>query len=100
MTIVRVKVIDNNHLELEDELHEKYKEALIKVVDNSPISSLRGAWGYDVDSADFVEKIRKSKQINTIFVLDTSICLDVLLSNGPDRSFETIIRMTSGLTIN
>lgn len=66
MTIIRAKVIDNFHLELEDELHVKNKEILIKVVENSSISSLRGAWGYDVDSADFVEKIRKSKQIETI----------------------------------
>ncbi len=66
MTIMRAKVIDNFHLELEDELHVKNKEILIKVVENSLISSLRGAWGYDVDSADFVEKIRKSKQIESI----------------------------------
>ncbi|KAF5091532.1 hypothetical protein KHC33_05050 [Methanospirillum sp. J.3.6.1-F.2.7.3] len=66
MTIIRAKVIDNFHLELEDELHVKNKDVLIKVVENSPISSLRGAWGYDIDSADFVERIRKTKQIDTI----------------------------------
>jgi hypothetical protein len=40
MTIIRAKVIDNFHLELEDELHVKNKDVLIKVVENSPISSL------------------------------------------------------------
>jgi len=58
-------VIDNFHLELEDEIHVKNKEVLIKIVENTSLTSLQGAWGYDVDGADFVEKIRKLKQIDT-----------------------------------
>lgn len=66
MTIIRAKVIDNYHLELENEFPIKNGDVFIKIVEDSTIESLRGAWGYDVDSADFVEKIRKSKQIDSI----------------------------------
>lgn len=66
MTIIWAKVIDNFHLELEDELHAENKEILKKIVDNTPISSLRGAWRYDVGNADFVDKMRRSKQIEIL----------------------------------
>ncbi|HWQ68213.1 MAG TPA: hypothetical protein VN372_15255 [Methanospirillum sp.] len=66
MTVIRARIIDNFHLELEDELPLMTDNVLIKIVEDSPLESLRGVWGYDVDSADFVEKIRKSKQIETI----------------------------------
>ena len=66
MTVIRAKIIDNFHLELEDELPIITGNVLIKIVEDSPLELLRGAWGYDVDSADFVEKIRRSKQIEPI----------------------------------
>jgi len=66
LTVIRAKVIDNFHLELEEELPIKNGEVLIKIVKDIPLESLRGAWGYDVDSADFVENLRKSKQIDSI----------------------------------
>lgn len=66
MTVLRAKVIDNFHLELEVELPIKNGDVLIKIVEDTPLGSLRGAWGYDINSADFVEKMRKSKQIDSI----------------------------------
>lgn len=66
MTVIRAKIIDNFHLELEDELPAITGNILIKIVEESPLESHRGAWGYDVDSAYFVEKIRKSKQIEPL----------------------------------
>jgi hypothetical protein len=66
MSVIRAKVIDNKHLELKDALPIITGDVLIKIVEGNPLESLRGAFGYDVDSADFVERIRKSKQIDTI----------------------------------
>lgn len=66
MTTIKAKVIDNFHLELEEGIPVKTGEVFIKIVEKKPIKSLRGAWGYDVDSADFVEKIRKSKNIESV----------------------------------
>ena len=63
---MRAKVIDKYHLELENEFPIKNGDVFIKIVEDNPIESLRGAWGYDVDSADFVEKIRKSNHIDSI----------------------------------
>lgn len=62
MTTIKAKVIDNLHLELERGISSKTGEVFIKIIEKKPIASLRGAWGYDIDSADFVENLRKSKK--------------------------------------
>ena len=58
MTNIKAKVIDNFHLELERGLDTKSGEVLVKNIEKKPVKSLRGAWGYYVDSAEFVEKLR------------------------------------------
>jgi hypothetical protein len=60
MTTIKAKVIDDFHLELEHGLTKKTGEVLIKIIDKKPVKALRGAWGYDIDSAEFVEKLRTS----------------------------------------
>jgi hypothetical protein len=66
MTTIKAKVIDDFHLELEKGIPVKTREVFIKIVERKPIKSLRGAWGYDVDSAEFVENLRKSKSIEPV----------------------------------
>ena len=66
MTTIKAKVIDDFHLELEHSLPANTGEVLIRIIDKKPIKSLRGAWGRDLDSGEFVEKIRTSKKIETI----------------------------------
>ena len=66
MTTIKAKVIDDFHLELEKGIPIKTREVFIKIVERKPIKSLRGAWGYDVDSAEFVENLRKSKSIEPV----------------------------------
>lgn len=66
MTTIKAKVIDNFHLELEQGLSIKTGEVFVKIIEKKPITSLRGAWGYDIDSADFVENLRKSKKIEPV----------------------------------
>jgi len=39
------------------------EEVFVKIIEKKPVASLRGAWGYDVDSADFVNTLRKSRTI-------------------------------------
>ena len=64
MTTIKAKVIDGFHLKLEMGILTKTgDEVFVKIIEKKPITSLRGAWGYDVDSADFVENLRKSKKI-------------------------------------
>ncbi|MGB7992801.1 hypothetical protein [Methanoregula sp.] len=66
MAKIKAKVIDGFHLELEEGISVKTGEVFIKIVERKPIKSLRGAWGYDIDSADFVENLRKSKSIEPV----------------------------------
>ena len=66
MATIKAKVIDNFHLELEQGISIKTGEVFIKIIENKPIESLRGAWGYDIDSAEFVEMLRKSKRIEPV----------------------------------
>ena len=66
MTTIKAKVIDDFHLELEQGISVKTGEVFVKIVERKPIKSLRGAWGYDIDSADFVENLRKSKSIESV----------------------------------
>jgi hypothetical protein len=67
MTTIKAKVIDGFHLKLEKGIRTKTgDEVFVKIIEKKPIASLRGAWGYDVDSADFVENLRKSKNIEPL----------------------------------
>lgn len=67
MTTIKAKVIDGFHLELETGIPIKTgDEVFIKIIDKKPIASLRGSWGYDVDSADFVDTLRKSRTIEPL----------------------------------
>lgn len=38
-------------------------EVFVKIIEKKQVASLWGAWGYDVDSADFVSTLRKSRTI-------------------------------------
>jgi hypothetical protein len=38
----------------------------LKTSKKKSVKSPRGAWGYDVDSAEFVDKLRKGKKIEPI----------------------------------
>jgi len=66
MATIKAKVIDNFHLELERDISINTGEVLKKIIEKKPIESLRGAWGYDIDSAKFVENLRKSQKIEPV----------------------------------
>lgn len=67
MTTIKAKVIDDFHLELEKGIRSKTgDEVFVKIIEKKPIASLRGAWGYDVDSADFVDTLRTSNAIESL----------------------------------
>ncbi|MDD1701654.1 MAG: hypothetical protein LUQ31_01570 [Methanoregula sp.] len=66
MATIKAKVIDDFHLELERGIPVKSGEVFVKIIEKKPVASLRGAWGYDVDSADFVENLRTSKRIEPV----------------------------------
>lgn len=38
-------------------------EVFVIIIEKKQVASLQGAWGYDVDSADFVSTLRKSRTI-------------------------------------
>ena len=60
MTTIKAKVIDGFHLKLEKGIVTKTgDEVFVRIIEKRPVASLCGAWGYDVDSADFVENLRK-----------------------------------------
>jgi hypothetical protein len=62
MTTIKAKVIDGFHLELEKGIPTKTgDEVFVKIIEKKPVASLRGAWGCDVDSAHFVDTLRKSR---------------------------------------
>ena len=63
MKTIKAKVIDSFHLELKKEILTKTgAEVFIRIIEKKPIASLSGAWGYDVDSADFVDTLRSTKR--------------------------------------
>lgn len=66
MTLIKARVIDSIHLELEEEIPIINRDILIRIVERQPITLLQGAWGYDIDSAEFVEKMRRSKKIDPL----------------------------------
>ena len=55
------------HLELESGIETSDKEVFVEIVRREGIvESVKGAWGYDVDSKDFVRDLRKSRRLNWI----------------------------------
>ena len=58
--------MDNTHLELEMEIGTLEKDVLIKIIRCGAVESAEGAWGYDVNSKDFVEDLRKPKILDWI----------------------------------
>ncbi|MCK9593159.1 MAG: hypothetical protein M0Q91_14240 [Methanoregula sp.] len=63
MTTTKANSIDRVHLHHEKGVSANTGEADKKSTKRRPIKSLRGAWGYDIDSATFVETVRRSKSI-------------------------------------
>jgi len=66
MTVIKAKVMDSLHLELEKEIKTSEKEILVKIIRWGIIESAEGAWGYDVDSEDFVKDLRRSRRLDWI----------------------------------
>jgi len=67
MPAIRVKVIDDCHLELERGITtKKGGEVFVKIIGKKPIREIRGAWGYDIDSAEFEMRMRKSRTIEPL----------------------------------
>jgi len=66
MTVIKAKVMDSMHLELEREIGTSEKEVFVKILRRGIVESAEGAWGFDVDSKDFVKDLRKSKRLNWI----------------------------------
>ncbi|MDD5144425.1 hypothetical protein [Methanoregula sp.] len=66
MTTIKAKVIDNFHLELERGLDSGSGEVFVKIIERLPVRSLSGAWGYDVDSAEFERNLRTSRKIEPL----------------------------------
>lgn len=67
MAAIRAKVIDDCHLELERGITaKKGGEVFVKIIEKKPIRELRGAWGYDIDSAEFEGRLRKSRTIEPL----------------------------------
>jgi hypothetical protein len=66
MTTIKAKVIDDMHLELEKGIRTKSGEVFVRIIEKKPIRELRGAWGYDIDSAEFEERLRKSRAIEPL----------------------------------
>jgi hypothetical protein len=66
MTTIKAKVIDDIHLELEKGIRIKSGEVFVRIIERKPIRELRGAWGYGIDSAEFEERLRKSRAIEPL----------------------------------
>ena len=66
MTVIKAKVMDSLHLELEKEIKTSEKEILVKIIRWGIIESAEGAWGCDVDSEDFVKDLRRSRRLDWI----------------------------------
>ena len=60
MNLIKAIVMDSTHLELEKEIGIPEKDVLIKIIRCGVVESAEGAWGYDVNSKDFVDDLRKS----------------------------------------
>ena len=59
MTIIKAKVMDSMHLELEKGIETSEKNVFVRIIRPRVVASAEGAWGYDVDSKEFVKDLRK-----------------------------------------
>jgi len=59
MSVIKAKVMDSMHLELEKKIETSEKEVFVKIIRRDIVESAEGAWGFDVDSKDFVKDLRK-----------------------------------------
>ena len=66
MTIIKAKIMDSRHLELSEDIQCKTDEIYLKIIGNNAVDAIIGAWGVDIDSAEFVENLRKSKSIEPL----------------------------------
>ena len=66
MKLIKAKVMDSMHLELEKEIETSEQEVFVKILRRGIVESAEGAWGYDVDSKDFVKDLRKSRRLDWI----------------------------------
>jgi len=61
--------IEKRLLALDVELHsilDLVKEQKVKEVGKDVVEDSAGAWGYDVDSAEFVDRLRQSKRLDWV----------------------------------
>ena len=101
MNLIKARVVDNTHLELEKEIGIPEKDVLIKIIRWGVVESAEGAWGYDVNSKDFVENLRKSKRLDMNLFIDISIFVDVLRKETVKPSkllFDSILEDNDGFT--
>jgi hypothetical protein len=66
MVIIKAKIVDSRHLELYEDIQYNTGEIYVTIMEKNTIDTIRGAWGIDIDSAEFVEKLRKSKPIEPV----------------------------------
>ena len=59
MTLIKAKVMDSMHLELEKAIETLGKDVFVRISRSKVVKSAEGAWGYDVDSKEFVKDLRK-----------------------------------------
>lgn len=61
-----ISEIEKKLVKLDEELHSilEVVRGLKKEPSKKIVDSVAGAWGYGVDSRDFVDKLRKSKRLD------------------------------------
>ncbi len=66
MPKIKGKAIDHFHPPPNNGISTDTEEVYNKSTKKRPIESLRRVWGYDIDSAKIMEKVRKSKKIESL----------------------------------
>lgn len=64
MTLIKAKVMDSTHLELEKAIVTSEEEVFVRIIRSKVVKSAEGAWGYDVDSKEFVKDLRRSRRLD------------------------------------
>ena len=64
MTLIKAKVMDSTHLELEKAIVTSEKEVFVRIIRSNVVKSAEGACGYDVDSKEFVKDLRRSRRLD------------------------------------
>jgi hypothetical protein len=62
-----VKIVYQSQKDIHTHLMKMPEAFSCQIIEKKPVESLRGAWGYDVDSADFVDTLRKSRKTTGSF---------------------------------